>query len=323
MAGSPGTAVLVAGLRKNYGPVTALAGVDLAVAEGEMFALLGPNGAGKTTLFSILSTLRSPSAGTASVFGHDVVKARTAVRRLIGIVFQDPAVDQRLSTRDNLELMARFYGVASGEARKRAESLLQSLHLEEAADRPARTLSGGQRRRLELARSLVADPKVLFLDEATLGLDVDARRGFWAEVRALARRGLTVFFTTHYMEEADVADRIALIDKGRIVTLDTPRALKNELGGGVIRLATEDDEQAQAWLASNNYTPERNEDGLMLVSKDAASLLPVLLRDMPVKVLQVEVHEPSLEDVFLRRTGRSLGDGAAAGPHLFRRIGLA
>ncbi len=307
-------AVAVAGLVKRYGEVEALRGIDLTVQPGERFALLGPNGAGKTTLFSILATLRTPTAGTARVLGRDVVTERDAVRRAMGIVFQEPAIEQRLSGRDNLLLMGLLYGLPSAAARKRADEILGSLGLAEAAGRPAKNLSGGQRRKLELARALVTDPQILFLDEATLGLDVDARRGFWTHVRTLAAAGRTVFFTTHYMEEAEVADRIALIDAGRIVALDTPRALKARLGGGVIRLQTDDDALARTWLAERGWAAEAGGTELMLVHADPAAVLPELLRHLPVKVRRAEVHEPSLDDVFLKLTGRGFASEGAAAP---------
>lgn len=309
-------AVETRGVVKRYGQVEALRGLDLTVNAGEMFALLGPNGAGKTTLFSILATLRAPTEGSARVLELDVVADRDAVRRAMGIVFQEPAIEQRLSGRDNLLLMGLLYGLTTAAAREKAGAILESLGLAEAADRPAKTLSGGQRRKLELARALVTDPSILFLDEATLGLDVDARRGFWGHVRRLAATGRTVFFTTHYMEEAEVADRIALIDRGRIVACDTPRALKSRLGGGVIRLKTDDDTRACAWLADKHFTAEGGAE-LMLLHDDPAAILPELLRHLPVKVLRAEVKEPSLEDVFLKLTGRALGGEeapAAGGP---------
>jgi ABC-2 type transport system ATP-binding protein len=212
--------------------------------------------------------------------------------------------------------MGLFYGLGPAAAKKRAADLLAELGLTDAADRPANTLSGGQRRKLELARALVTDPKILFLDEATLGLDVDARRMFWAQVRALAAAGRTVFFTTHYMEEAEVADRIALIDSGRIVALDTPQALKARLGGGVVRLKTDDDAQARTWLTGRGYPPEPGGRELMLVHADPAALVPEILRELPVKVQRVEVNAPSLEDVFLQLTGRGLAgeNPTPAGP---------
>lgn len=310
---APGIAVELRGVVKRYGKVEALRGIDLAVGTGEKFALLGPNGAGKTTLFSILATLRAPTEGAARVLGFDVVEQRDAVRQAMGIVFQEPAIEQRLTGRENLKLMGLFYGLGPSAAKTRAAEIIAGLGLGEAADRPAKTLSGGQRRKLELARALVTDPKILFLDEATLGLDVDARRTFWAQVGGLAETGRTIFFTTHYMEEAEVADRIALIDQGRIVALDTPRALKARIGGGVVRLKTEDDARARAWLAEQSFPAEAGDGEIMLVLADPSAALPEILRHLPVKTRRVDVHEPSLEDVFLKLTGRGLGGGEAAG----------
>src|ERR1019366_6248110 len=301
-----GSAVDVRALFKNYGKVEALRGVDLQVGRGEMFALLGPNGAGKTTLFSILATLRAPSSGSARVLGRDVVSERDAVRREMGIVFQEPAIEQRLSGRDNLVLIGLLYGLSIPPARRRAAEILEQLGLRDAGDRRAQHLSGGQRRKLELARALVTDPRILFLDEATLGLDVDARRVFWGQVRGLADAGRTVFFTTHYMVEAEVADRIALIDAGRIVALGTPRELKARLGGGIVTLTTDDDARARLWMAEHGFTPEPGGQAIMLLHADPAVVLPDLLRNLPVRVERAEVHAPSLEDVFLKLTGRGL-----------------
>jgi len=299
-------AVELRGVAKRYGSVEALKGIDLAVPIGERFALLGPNGAGKTTLFSILATLRTPTGGSAFVLGHDVVQDREAVRRSMGIVFQEPAIESRLTGRDNLQLMGLFYGLPRARARRRAEELLTELGLADSADRPAATLSGGQRRKLELARALVTDPKILFLDEATLGLDVDARRSFWGQVKGLAAAGRTVFFTTHYMEEAEVADRIALIDSGKILALDSPRALKARVGGGVIRLTTDNDAAARQWFIDKGFTPEASTKELIVIHSDPASVLPEILRSLPVKVQRVGINEPSLEDVFLKLTGKGL-----------------
>jgi len=305
----PPAAVDVRCLIKHYGKVEALRGVDIRVEQGEMFALLGPNGAGKTTLFSILATLRSPTSGLASVLGHDVLAERDAIRRGMGIVFQEPAIEQRLSGRDNLFVMGLLYGLTMAGARKRASEVLEQLGISELADRRADQLSGGQRRKLELARALVTDPRILFLDEATLGLDVDARRTFWGQVRGLADAGRTVFFTTHYMEEAEVADRIALIDFGVIVALGTPRELKARLGGGIVRLTTSDDVRARSWLSDHGFAPEPGGQDIMLLHSDPAAVLPELLRSLPVRVERAEVHAPSLADVFLKLTGRGLEGG--------------
>jgi ABC-2 type transport system ATP-binding protein len=302
-------AVDVRALVKNYGKVEALRGVDLSVMPGEMFALLGPNGAGKTTLFSILATLRTPTSGEARVLGHDVIKERDSIRRAMGIVFQEPAIEQRMSGRENLVLMGLLYGYSAKGAGKRSDEILAQLNISDLGGRIAREMSGGQRRKLELARALVADPRILFLDEATLGLDVDARRMFWGQVRILADSGRTVFFTTHYMEEAEVADRIALIDSGRIVALGTPRELKARLGGGIVTLTTDDNARARSWLTEHGFTPEAGGQAIMLVHPDPAAVLPELLRNLPVRVVRAEVHEPSLEDVFLKLTGRGLEGG--------------
>jgi ABC-2 type transport system ATP-binding protein len=308
-AGEPPPAVDVRALVKHYGKVEALRGIDLQVGQGEMFALLGPNGAGKTTLFSILATLRSPTSGEARVLGRDAVRERDSIRRMMGIVFQEPAIEQRLSGRDNLMLMGLLYGLSIPGARRRAAEILEMLGITDVADRRAQNLSGGQRRKLELARALVTDPRILFLDEATLGLDVDARRIFWGQVRGLADSGRTVFFTTHYMEEAEVADRIALIDSGRIVALGTPGELKAQLGGGIVTLTTDDNARAREWLAGRGFVPEPGAGAITLLHADPAAVLPDILRNLPVRVERAEVRLPSLEDVFLKLTGRGLEVG--------------
>ncbi|MGH8160818.1 MAG: ATP-binding cassette domain-containing protein, partial [Gammaproteobacteria bacterium] len=264
------------------------------------------------TLFSILTTLRKPTRGSARVLGNDVVRERDRVRARMGIVFQEPALAGRLSVRDNLQLMGLFYGLGRAASRRRSDELLETLGLAEAAGRAAKKLSGGQKRRLELARALVSSPDILFLDEATLGLDVEARRSFWREIRAQVEAGRTVFFTTHYMEEAEVADRIALMDRGRILALDTPQALKAQIGGGMILLETEDDARAHAWLSEQGIESETREHGLMIVDSAPAEHLPEILRGLPVKTLRAELREPSLEDVFMTLAGRALEDGATA-----------
>lgn len=306
-----GPALAAHGLHKRYGPVHALRGIDLEVWRGEMFALLGPNGAGKTTLFSVLATLLKPSEGRAEVLGYDSVRQRAEVRRRMGIVFQEPALEGKLPVRDNLYLMGLFYGLGRRAAKQRSEALLAMLGLEDVAGREAQKLSGGQKRRVELARALVATPEVLFLDEATLGLDVDARRLFWAEVRRYVASGGTVFLTTHYMDEAEPADRIALIDQGRILALGSPQALKQRVGGGVILLSTEDDARAADWLRQHGHVPETGARGILLVEPEPAAVMPRLLAGLPVRTRRAEVHEPSLEDVFLKLTGRALEDGHA------------
>jgi ABC-2 type transport system ATP-binding protein len=315
-------AIEICGLKKHFSSFEVLKGINLAIRHGEMFALLGPNGAGKSTLFSILSTLRTPSEGCALIMGFDVVRERAAVRRRISVVFQDAALEQSLSARDNLELMAQFQGMSLSAARRRADDLLQLLQLTTWANRPSKTLSGGLQRRLELARALVGDPSVLFLDEATLGLDAIVRRQFWSELAEMARRGRTIFFTTHYMDEAEIADRIAVIDRGDIVAVETPTSFKRSLGGEVVRLMTDDDTVAEIWLRRHGYAIDRNADGLELTWSDTAVLLPSLLRELPVTVNRVESRTLSIEDVFLRRTRQTLSHSGSE-PLQYRRVGLA
>jgi len=302
-------AIEVHNLVKKYGPVVALKGIDLTIHKGEIFALLGPNGAGKTTLFSILSTLRRPTSGEATVLGLNVRKKRSEIRSHIGIVFQEPALDDRISALDNLRLMAVFYGFTQKESRNRALKVLEQLGMAELEKRPPRKMSGGQKRRLELARAIVAKPDLLFLDEATLGLDVDTRRMFWNQVQRLAKEGTTIFLTTHYMEEAEIADRIAMIAKGEIIALDSPDQLKKKVSGGLIKIKTKDNDSALKWLRDHNIEAKSGEEQIFIVSQDPSSLLPTVLKELPQEVQTAEIHAPSLEDVFLTLTGRTLQDG--------------
>jgi ABC-2 type transport system ATP-binding protein len=306
-------AIRIRALTKRFDDRTVLRGIDLDVRPGEMFALLGPNGAGKSTLFSILCTLRKPTSGTVSVLGRDVVREQAAVRGRIGIVFQDPALAQQLSVRDNLALMGRLYGLSGHAARARTDAVARQLQLEDIVEQRVSRLSGGQRRRVELGRALMPDPALLCLDEATLGLDIEARRRFWAGVAGLVELGRTVFFTTHYMQEAEVASRIAMIDGGRIVALDTPARLKARAGGGRIHIETDDDARALAWLKEQRIAAASGQAGLVVTEDDPGRVLPLLLRHIPVRVERVEIREPSLEDAFFHLTGHHLDNGRRAG----------
>lgn len=212
-------------LGRRYGDVAAVADVSFTVGRGEFFALLGPNGAGKTTTVHMLTTLVLPTSGAASVLGHDVLREPDAVRRALGMVFQDPALDDRLTARENLEIHAVLYGVPARERAERVERALEWATLRDAAQRRVRTFSGGMKRRLELARALMHDPGVLFLDEPTLGLDPQGRRHLWERLEALRRDGMTVLMTTHYLHEAEACDRVAIVDAGRIVALGAPADL--------------------------------------------------------------------------------------------------
>src|SRR5256714_1107372 len=250
---SAGPAARVEGVTKRFGATVALAGVDLEVPEGAVFGLLGPNGAGKTTLVRILATLLTPEEGRAEVLGHDVVGEPAAVRKLLGLTGQFAAVDEILTGRENLEMFGRLFKLSREEARDRAAKLLERFDLADAADRPARTYSGGMRRRLDLASSLLTQPRILFLDEPTTGLDPRSRNQIWAIVRELRREGTTLLLTTQYLEEADeLADRIAVIDHGRVIAQGTGNELKDRVGGQILELelssAAQRDE-AQAVLA--------------------------------------------------------------------------
>src|SRR2546423_5850603 len=238
MAGPPpaGPAARVEGVAKRFGATVALAGVELEVPQGTVFGLLGPNGAGKTTLVRILATLLTPDAGHAEVLGHDVVREAAAVRELLGLTGQFAAVDEILTGRENLEMFGRLFDLSRDEARRRAGELLERFDLADAADRPARTYSGGMRRRLDLASSLLTRPRVPFLDEPTTGLDPRSRHQIWAIVRELQGEGTTLLLTTQYLEEADeLADRIAVIDHGRVIAEGTGNELKERIGGHIIR----------------------------------------------------------------------------------------
>ena len=313
-AGSSASAVHVEGVTKRFGTTVALAGIDLDVPEGTVLGLLGPNGAGKTTLVRVLATLLAPDAGRAEVFGRDVVREPAAVRHLIGLAGQFAAVDEILTGRENLQMFGRLFDLSPAEARRRAAELLERFELADAADRPARTYSGGMRRRLDLASSLLTRPRILFLDEPTTGLDPRSRNEIWTIVRELVRDGTTIMLTTQYLEEADqLADRIAVIDHGQVIAEGTGNELKDRVGGQILEVeltsAAQRDE-AQALLAGIGCgEPEPGErldrltlpaprDGLELI-EDAASTL----RRAGIGVSDLGLRRPTLDDVFLQLTG--------------------
>jgi ABC transporter DrrB family efflux protein len=312
--GASASAVHVEGVTKRFGATSALAGVDLDVTEGTVFGLLGPNGAGKTTLVRVLATLLAPDAGRAEVFGRDVVHEPAAVRQLLGLTGQFAAVDEILTGRENLQMFGRLFDLSPDEARRRSGELLERFELADAADRPARTYSGGMRRRLDLASSLLTRPRILFLDEPTTGLDPRSRNEIWAIVRELVREGTTLLLTTQYLEEADqLADRIAVIDHGRVIAQGTGNELKDRVGGQILEVeltsAAQRDE-AQSVLAGvgcgdpepgdrlDQLTLPAPRDGLELI-EDAASAL----RRARIGVSDLGLRRPTLDDVFLQLTG--------------------
>jgi ABC-2 type transport system ATP-binding protein len=318
----PDPIIRVRGLVKRYGPIEAVAGIDLDVHRGEIFGFLGPNGAGKSTTISILCTLVAASAGTATVAGHDVARDPHTVRRSIGLIFQEPSLDDQLTGRENLQFHALVYGVPRAERRRRIDDALRTVDLVERADSPVRTFSGGMRRRLEIARGILHTPEVLFLDEPTQGLDPQTRASIWEHLRRLrAERGLTMFMTTHYMDEAEWCDRIAIIDHGRIVALGTPEELKARVGGDVVTLSTDDDARAAREITERlGITPSPAPGGLLIEVADGPAFVPALIGALSLHTRSVTVRRPSLDDVFLKLTGRAIRDEQADAQEAMRRM---
>jgi ABC-2 type transport system ATP-binding protein len=303
------SAIAVAGLRKSFGDKVVLDGIDLEVAKGTIFALLGPNGAGKTTMVQILSTLIGADAGELCVAGHDVARDPDAVRSAIGVTGQFSAVDNLLTGEENLRLMADLRHLDRAEGRRRAAELLDRFELVEAAGKPAGTYSGGMRRRLDLAMGLIGDPRIIFLDEPTAGLDPRSRRTMWQIIRDLVADGVTIFLTTQYLEEADeLADQVALLDHGRLIAEGTPEALKRRVPGGHVRLQFADQEGLKS-AARALGASARDDDALTLeVPSDGGvrSLRGLLdqLDGASVEVDSLSLHLPDLDDVFLALTGQ-------------------
>jgi ABC-2 type transport system ATP-binding protein len=300
----------VHGLVKKFGPLTAVDGVSFTVGEGEIFGFLGPNGAGKTTTINMLCTLLRPTAGRAQVAGHDVVRESHAVRRAIGLVFQEPSLDDRLTAWENLLLHAVLYDVPGRERAGRMREALSVVELYERRDDPVKTFSGGMKRRLEIARGLIHHPRVLFLDEPTLGLDPQTRHRLWDYILALReRQGVTVFLTTHYMDEAEHADRIAIMDHGQIVALDTPERLKDLVGGDVVTLETADDVVAADELDGRfGLEVDRRDGRLHFEVANGERFIPELVGGLSTRILSVSLRRPTLDDVFLKLTGRRIRD---------------
>jgi ABC-2 type transport system ATP-binding protein len=311
----------VENLVKVYnGTIRAVDGVTFCVEKGEIFGFLGPNGAGKTTTISILTTLLKPTSGVAKILGHDVTKEPYKVRKLIGLVPQELTVDDDLTGRENMLLQADLYGVPRREAIERIDELLSLVNLEDAADRLVKTYSGGMRKRLELAEGLIHQPSVLFLDEPTLGLDVQTRAAIWNHIRDLKKKhNMTIFMTTHYLEEADsLCDRIAIIDHGRIMALDTPETLKRSIGGDVVQIKVNSDSDLTDLIqnVAGVVNVKKEGDEYRIKAVNGEKIIPALLKvivDHGVSVESVHLERPNLDQVFLEYTGRSLRDAEQTG----------
>ncbi len=299
--------IVAENLKKRFGKFEALKGVTFKVKKGERFGFLGPNGAGKTTTVHILTTLLKPDEGRAEVAGHDVVKEPQEVRRKIGVVFQDPALDHYLTAYENLYIHGRLYGLKGDELKSRIEEALKFFDLYEHKDKVVKYFSGGMRRRLEIARALLHKPQVLFLDEPTVGLDPQSRAKVWDYIKEINEKfNITIFLTTHYMDEADrLCDRIAIIDRGKIIAEGTPDELKKMIGKEVIYVKTELDPKCP-----EEFECEKLQDNTLSIKvEDAAKALPRVMELLaPYIIKEVNVKRPTLDDVFLELTGRELRD---------------
>ncbi|GAA1799236.1 ATP-binding cassette domain-containing protein [Actinomadura chokoriensis] len=315
-----GPAVEVDGLIRKFGDVEAVRGIDFTVRPGEIFGFLGPNGAGKSTTINMLCTLLRPSGGTARVAGHDVVTERDTVRRNIGLVFQDPTLDGYLSGEQNLRFHAELYGVPRAVTGERIRQVLEMVNLWDRRGDLVQTFSGGMKRRLEIARGLLHSPRVLFLDEPTVGLDPQTRASIWEYIRQLQRaEEITIFMTTHYMDEAEFCERIAIMDSGRIVALDTPEALKAGVGEDRIRIRTDDDEAAIAAIKDRFGLAAVVSEGAVTFSvASGEAFVPRLFAELGVPIRSVNVARPSLDDVFMSFTGSTIRDAEASGSDRMR-----
>ena len=314
-------------LTKKFGELVAVDRVSLEIDQGELFGMLGPNGAGKTTLAKMLSTLLKPTSGSAEIWGSDVTLKQDDVRRNIGFVFQDPSVDDKLTARENLDFHARMYRMNKELREKRIAEVLDLVDLTEKADIQLEAYSGGMQRRLEIARGLMHHPKVLFLDEPTLGLDVQTRRHIWDYIKTLNHKeGVSVLLMTHYMEEADyLCGRIAIIDRGEIIALDTPQNLKALIGADVISIKAEHNGELGNLLQSFDWVDWVTEEGAVmnLGVKDGRARVPevvVAAHEAGITINSISLHEPDLEDVFLKFTGKKMREGEGDAREHFKRI---
>ncbi|MDY6911188.1 MAG: ATP-binding cassette domain-containing protein [Chloroflexota bacterium] len=310
-------------LVKAFGKVVAVNDISFSVNESELFGFLGPNGAGKTTAISILCTLLRPTSGKARVNGFDVVREQSQVRQSIGLVFQDQSLDIQLTALENMRFHAAIYNIPSSVRNNRIQQMLEVVELWERRNDIVKTFSGGMKRRLELARGLLHYPKVLFLDEPTLGLDPQTRNRLWGFILELRKKeGITIFLTTHYMDEATNADRIAIIDHGKIVALDSPGNLKSMVSGDIVRLKTADDQKAVAEIRDKyQLEPQIDGEGISLQVTRGEEFIPELARDFGTQILSIGLRRPTLDDAFLKLTGHELRDEVQNGREMIKDHG--
>jgi ABC-2 type transport system ATP-binding protein len=315
IAGNGNTpAVEVTDLVKRYDDVEAVRGISFDVAAGETFGFLGPNGAGKSTTISMLCTLITPTAGRARVAGFDVVTDRLRVRRRIGLVFQDQTLDEYLTAQENLKFHAELYRVPSADIDDRVQAVMEMVGLWTRRASIVRTFSGGMKRRLEIARGLLHSPRVLFLDEPTVGLDPQTRAHIWEYINELrTREAITIFLTTHYMEEAEYCDRIAIIDEGQIVAIDTPNALKAQVGKDRVELRTDDDTETIRLLDEQfGIEASTTSNGVTFQVAEGEEFVPRLFAELTVPIRAINLARPTLDDVFMTHTGRTIRDTEAS-----------
>lgn len=304
----------VENLSKSFGDIKAVNEVSFSVRQGEVFGFLGPNGAGKTTTINMLITLLKPTGGSATVNGFDSQKDKEKVRASIGVIFQDPSLDDKLTARENLKFHSLLYNLSGEKMHKRIDEMLEMVELQKRQKDLVETFSGGMKRRLEIARGFLHYPRVLFLDEPTIGLDPQTRAHIWDYVLNLRKReDITMFMTTHYMDEAEYCDRIAVMDHGKIIALDTPANLKKAVGGDVISLKTSNNDTAEKDIEEKFNLDVQIKDGELVFTKEKGDeFIPELFKRISVGVQSISVHKPTLNDVFLKLTGREIRDENAS-----------
>lgn len=297
------------GLHHRYGDREALRGVELRVRSGEIFALLGPNGSGKTTLFRLLSTLMPIQQGTIQVDGIDAATEPLNVRARIGIVFQSPSLDKQLTVDENIACQGALYGVTGNRLNARRDELLQQLDLVDRRNDRCESLSGGLKRRVELVKGMLHRPSLLMLDEPSTGLDPTSRRSLWDALSQMADQGVAVLLTTHLLEEADKADRVAIMNRGKIVAEDSPSQLRSQMGSGIVTIVARDVDETAQWIRENHgLQAQRVHDQLRFQTESPQTLVPQLIESLGAQLQSISVGRPSLEDVFIARTGREFSE---------------